>query len=262
MTESEFLMKTLKFVLAVSLTLFRFPPVQAQPLNPASGQLPPKPSEQLSEPLVFSAPPPPDNIGEPGRRSEAASRGCGELGNPLTTSPEKLLTALVPVYESQNPELVFGITTAERPTFYFYVPYQFPLAGEFVLRDEDENLIYETEVTLPEMPGIISVSLPSTVNPLEVEQLYHWYFKVKCKQPPIFIDGWIQRNALNPSIESQLENATLQEQVFLYGGEGIWHEALTAAAELRRTNPQDPNWPALLLPIGLEKLASEPIVEP
>jgi hypothetical protein len=165
------------------------------------------------------------------------------------------------MYESQS-ELVLGVTTAERPTFYFYVPYQSPLAGEFVLRDEDENLIYKTEVRLPEMPGVLTVSLPSTVNPLEVGERYRWYFKVNCKQPPIFIEGWIQRNVLNPNLESQLENATLQEQVSLYAANGIWYEALAAAAELRRTNPQDPNWSALLQAVGLEELASEPMVEP
>jgi hypothetical protein len=50
--------------------------------------------------------------------------------------------------------------------------------------------------------------------------------------------------------------------VSLYAANGIWYEALAAAAELRRTNPQDPNWSALLQAVGLEELASEPMVEP
>ncbi|WP_251955576.1 DUF928 domain-containing protein [Nostoc commune] len=35
-------------------------------------------------------------------------------------SQEKQLTALVPVYQFPNAELIFGLTTNSHPTFWFY----------------------------------------------------------------------------------------------------------------------------------------------
>ncbi|MFB2978224.1 DUF928 domain-containing protein [Microseira sp. BLCC-F43] len=54
---------------------------------------------------------------------------------------------------------------------------------------------------------------------------------------------------------------TPQQKIALYASNGIWYEALTAAAELRRTNSNDPNWANLLQEVGLSKIASEAIVE-
>lgn len=219
------------------------------------------PTANSSEPLVFAAPPPPPDIGEPGRRSDAGSRGCEELNNQVSRFQKKLLTAFVPVYSGS--ELVLGATSSEHPTFWFYVPYQPPHTGKFVLRSQDGKSVYQTDVVLPDTPGVVSISLPSTAKPLEVDQRYHWYFKIYCqpKQPPVFVNGWIQRKSLAPVLESQLEKATLRERVALYAANGIWYEALTASAELRRTNPNDLNWAALLQAIGLEDMALEPMVD-
>ncbi len=62
-------------------------------------------------------------------------------------------------------------------------------------------------------------------------------------------------------MKTQLEKATLSQQVNLYAANGIWYEALSAASELRRTNSQDTSWMALLKAIGLNDFATEPKVE-
>ena len=41
----------------------------------------------------------------------------------------------------------------------------------------------------------------------------------------------------------------------------MWHEALTTAAELRRIDGNSNEWNILLQAVGLEDVASEPIVE-
>ncbi|MEI2582661.1 DUF928 domain-containing protein [Scytonema sp. PRP1] len=209
------------------------------------------PRGQLNQSLIFAAPPPPPDIGEPGQRAEAGSRGCGG-GN-------KQLTALMPVYS--NSQLIFGATTASHPTFWFYIPYKPPSPGKFVLQDKDDNLVYQTDVTLPQTPGVISFSLPQTVAPLLIGKRYHWFFKIYCKaqQPSAFVEGWIQRNSLNPALNSQLEKATPRERVALYAANGIWFEALTTAGELRRRDPKETSWATLLQAVGLNDLANEPI---
>ncbi|MCC5626505.1 DUF928 domain-containing protein, partial [Nostoc sp. CHAB 5715] len=122
-------MQKIQIFLAVSLIFLSSIDVQAQPANP---------NGQLKQSLIFAAPPPPKDIGEPGKRGEAGSRGCGQDINKPMTSSQKRLTALVPVYS--NSELVFGTTIAEHPSFLFYVPYASEFAsGEFVLEDEAQN---------------------------------------------------------------------------------------------------------------------------
>lgn len=275
MSEIKLTEKTLKLTLALAEYVFSaialafpgFTQVQAQPVSPVLfvQRSSANTNRQFNQSVVFAAPPPPSDIEAPGRRSEAGSRGCGDLGKqPTFSNKAKRLTALVPVYPDYKPlnsKLVLGATASEHPTFWFYVPYQSPLTGKFVLQDKDENLVYETEIPLPQTPGVISFSLPSTAAPLEIGKQYHWYFKIDCTQPPLFVDGWIQRSSLNPTLQSQLEKATLQERVVLYATNGFWHEALTAASELHRLNPKDTYWAALLQAVGLDDFALEPRVE-
>ncbi|MBD1930037.1 DUF928 domain-containing protein [Trichocoleus sp. FACHB-90] len=263
--------QTIKLTFAISWALLACTRLQAQPVDPVLlvQRLDLNPSGQSNEALIFAAPLPPADIGEPGRRSEAGSRRvCEEMDEQRSMSEKKLLTALVPVYPAYQPlnaELVWGATTAEHPTFWFYVPYQPPFSGTFTLRDKDGKLIYQTDVTLPKTPGVVSLPLPSTAPSLKVGEQYHWYFKVYCKpqqqQPPVFVEGWIQRNSLNPALESQLEKATPRDRVALYATNGFWYEALTVASQLRRTDPKALDWAALLQSVGLDSIAKEPIVE-
>jgi hypothetical protein len=259
----------LKLAFAISLALLSCTPVQAELVNPARlGQRPTSnPKGQLGESSIFAAPAPPPGTGEPGRRSEAGGRSCSEAGvsecevkDSPTPSSKNQLTALVPVYSGS--ELVFGATSADRPTFWFFVPYKSPATGTFVLQDSEQKLVYQTDFTLSETPGVLSLSLPSTAPPLESGKLYRWFFNIESQpqQPPYYVDGWIKKDSLNPTLTSQLEKATLQQRIALYATNGFWHEALTAAAELHRTNPTAPEWTALLRAVGLDAIATEPIV--
>ncbi|MBD1944072.1 DUF928 domain-containing protein [Coleofasciculus sp. FACHB-712] len=261
--------QTIKLTFAISWALLACTRLQAQPVDSVLLVQRPtlNPSGQSNGSLIFAAPPPPADIGEPGRRFEAGSRRvCEEMDGQRSMSEKKLLTALVPVYPDYQPlnaELVWGATTAEHPTFWFYVPYQPPFTGEFVLRNKDGKLVYQTNVTLPKTPGVVSLPLPSTAPPLKVGERYRWYFKIYCKpqQPPVFVEGWIQRNSVNPALESQLEKATPRDRVALYATNGFWYEALTVASQLRRTDPKALDWAALLQSVGLDSIAKEPIVE-
>lgn len=243
----------MQIFLAVSLTFFSCIQVRAEPQNP---------NEQLNQSLIFAAPPPPPDIGEPGKRTEAGSRGCSQDMNKPLTSSQKRLTALVPVYS--NPELVFGTTIAEYPSFLFYVPYSSDFAsGEFVLEDEAENqTIYKTSLT--GTPGVVNLRLPSKAAPLKIGKRYHWYFNIYCKKDKQIlgdIEGYVKREQLKPALKTQLEKATPHQRVTLYAANGIWYEALSAASELRRPNSQDTSWTALLQAVGLNDFATEPRME-
>lgn len=202
------------------------------------------------------------DIGEPGQRTEAGSRGCGNMAKQLTGSEEKRLTALVPVYGPPDLEKVWGVTTAEHPTFWFYVPHSATSTyAEFVLEDAAKHqTIYK--VPLAKTPGVVSISLPSTATPLEVGKPYRWYFNVYCQkdhQVTAFVEGDVQRQPLNFALKQQLDKASLRQRVTVYATHGIWYDALTTLAELRRASPEDENlatdWTNLLQSVGLESFA-------
>jgi hypothetical protein len=228
-------------------------------------------------PKKFSPPPPPPDRGAAGDRGGAASRGCG-VGN-------QSVIAIVPVYketlnqgqtETISVTKVWGLTTKEYPTFWFFVPYQKSLIDsiEFVVKDESGKLsqtLYRTVVTIPETPGIISIPLSATTPSLQVDKMYHWFFKIKIicnpQQPPEreYVEGWVQRVNLNPKLVNSPTQETPQQSVKLYAENGIWYDALTTLAELRLAKPQDPTlaveWMNLLKSVDLENLAKQPLIK-
>ena len=264
MKQIKFPVQKLNLTFAISLASLGFTPVQAVPIKSVLLVQHPtlNSSRQLNERLSFNAPDPPDDINAPGNRTAGGKRGCENMKQ-LSASKEKLLTALVPVYRPKGSGLVLGLTTAPNPTFWFYVPYLPTLAAEFVLQDAAGQTVYQTPVTLSGPPGVVSLSLPSTASPLEIGKRYHWYFNIYCQpqQPPVFVDGWIKRDSLNPALKSQLHKATPTQRVALFAAKGIWYDALTASAELRRTDPKHTDWAALLQTVGLDNIASEPMVK-
>lgn len=180
------------------------------------------------------------------------------------STPKKKFTALI------YPNLE-GLTVDERPTFWIYVPYSAPLNGKFKLIDENDELLYETTLPLPQKPGVISIRFPSdpTVKPLVVGQKYRWRFSIDCNpaspSADIPVSGWIQRVALNSSLNSQLATATPRAKSVLYAANGIWYDALTILGDRLFDRPKDraiaSDWADLLKSAGLDDFINEPIVQ-
>lgn len=216
------------------------------------------------EPLRLVLPPLPPGQPPGGRRYGGARRGACPLANPG-------LTAIVPLTEQPTSvKNVWGLTTAERPTFWFYTPYAKGEAypADFVLLDEESNPLYQQDIALPGEPGVISVSLPTTAPKLSVGKQYRWFLNVYCdrqkQQSPIYVEGVIQRVNLKAAIAQQIQQAQPTQQIALYASNGIWYEALTTLAQLRQNNPQDATlqqeWQDLLSIVGLGDIAAKPLV--
>lgn len=222
--------------------------------------------------LRLADPPLPPSGTPIGRRRGAAGRGSCTINLPLT--------ALVPAIEKRVGALkatyVWGITIATHPTFWFYVPDSSTSLQrvEFVLQDEQDNDVWRTSVSLPQKPGVISVRLPSSLKALQINQNYHWFFKTEIaascnRQQPVIakdlVEGWVQRVSPTPTLASQLKTAPPNQQIALYAQNGLWYDALTSLAELRRINPQDgtlnADWQELLQSVGLGDIASKSLVE-
>ncbi|MBE9037116.1 DUF928 domain-containing protein [aff. Roholtiella sp. LEGE 12411] len=251
---------TLLLILTFSYTslLSSLTSVLAKPTLPASAR---------SQVVRFAPPPPPPGPPPGGRPTGGASRG-GSLSMCPTVKTQ--LTALVPFTEEPaKVKNVWGLTTVERPSWLFYVPYTKDSAypAEFVLQDQESNSIYQKAIALPGRSGVIRVSLPADAPALEVGKQYRWFFSVYCDQqkesPPIYIEGVIQRVNLKQTTVQELDKAEPFKRFVIYAQNGIWYETLTTLAELHQKNPQDTKlqaeWRDLLASIGLDKLATEPI---
>jgi Domain of Unknown Function (DUF928) len=207
--------------------------------------------------VVFS---PPSGTAPAGRR-----QGGGGRGLLCPASLAASIKALVPAQsdsdrspQSSSTELVWGRTTAEYPTLWFYVPYEADVlksakadvlkSAKLVVLDENKQLLpkYPLIINLIETPGIISIRLP---HPLELNKQYGWYFSVICstdkpsRNPSI--RGWIQR--VN-SISGKAYQA--------YAKNGIWYDLVTDLINRyqREPNRYQEDWLGLLEYIEAEDL--------
>jgi hypothetical protein len=169
------------------------------------------------------------------------------------------------------PEKTVGINAAPSPKLFFYVPKLKETSTlEFVLRNQKDQLIYETFLST-EGNGIMSVEVPGSVNssPLKAEQNYHWYLSMICnnqqRSRDIVSEGWMRQKALDQTLQEKLNNASSLEKVAIYREQGIWFDALSVVVEnldsVTEKTMMQQKWSEMLRSVGLENLASESLIE-
>lgn len=196
-----------------------------------------------------------------GRREGAGSSGTCQIGSyPGTPAPRAHLVALVPVESGENTTYVWGRTTVDRPTLWFYVAYQNNPEGELVLQDDTGETIGLFSRSLGETSGIVAFKLPRTNKSLEDERLYHWFFKIRCNpqgSTDDFVEGWIQKVQLNSQPQSQSAG--------YFAENGVWYDALNSAIDNRSSCPlgrvSSPAWSELLQQVNLSALSDVPITQ-
>lgn len=255
----------IEFVNSMPVTLPRRSPARNSPNRTQTK--PQKPSGRVS----FVQPKLPSTGIPSGRQRGAAGRGnCLNVDVPLTA----LVPAVQkPLGDGQTDLMmtnIWGLTVKSHPTLLFYVPYTsaFAQTGEFVLQDEEDNDIYQAAIALPQTPSIVSMNLASMSAPLEIGKMYHWYFKVRCSAQnmsgPIFVEGWVQRVALEPKISDRLAAATPLQKIDIYAENGIWYDTVADLAQMRGQNlgneELEADWQQLLQSVGLADIQSQPVV--
>lgn len=192
----------------------------------------------------------PDAIAMPERRKPAGSR-------PGRTCPaQQSLTALIP------PDLL-GLTASASPTLLFYLPAVSPsTAIEFVLRDQADRLVYETTFPGTGQAGILRLQLPPQIQggSIELEQEYHWYLSVICdprdRAHDAVVEGLLRRVERSAALDLPTPPGTELAQIERYREQDLWHDALKALADWKRSRPEDPAllslWETLLQSAGLD----------
>jgi hypothetical protein len=205
----------------------------------------------------------------PDRGTPLSNEGTGSRG-------DCLYKPSLPPLQSLAGKNHLKLTTSDRPTFWIYLPYTQTEApyGEFSLQVGDDE-IYRTRFRLTAKPGIVGVSLPSTVAPLEVGKEYRWYFDINCSasassddlSTPASLTGMVERVSFSANFARELKTASKPiNRIATYTKHGIWYDAVTELAQLRLEQPENPTlkqaWSQLLSDrhVNLEEISSEPIL--
>ncbi|EAZ92973.1 DUF928 domain-containing protein [Crocosphaera chwakensis] len=218
----------------ISLLLLPITPVIAQPASNPSGTE----SEGLSTGVLFK--PPPEEK-KPEHTRGAGSRNQGQCSQELFSANESnaplTQTSLIPLVPSSN----WGLTTAQRPTFWINLPET--SAQQIVLSVREEGRIFhsQTFISITGKSGLISVQPSQDSPPLELDKSYQWAVVLICGDQPTpndpAIASWIKR----VTITEPNDLGTPLQQVAWYGEKGIWYDAVTTLIEVRQSQPNNQN---------------------
>jgi hypothetical protein len=227
----------------------------------------------ISEAAIAKLPPPPNKGAAPGSTGGSSRGVCESMHTLKVLAPEFVSTIERPTGNPKRVTDVWGLTTSEHPTIWFALSEPGNEIKEvvFMLRDESKKtnkVVYQTTIQ-PKSGGIIGISMPNANSGITLNSAYKWVVKLNtsCSMPkPIQAEGWIQRISLSDELTSQIQQATGHSKVALYDENGLWYDAVTTLAELRRSNPNNSqlinDWISLLEEAGLKDIASQPIVKP
>ncbi len=199
--------------------------------------------------------------GIPGRRV-----GGGTRSDLIFANASDVLTAIT----TPDP---LTVTSASHPRLLFYVPEMLSdNTVEFVLRDRQDNLIYETTFTLAREAGTVSVDLADSGLPaLSLNENYQWYFSIVPnaldRANDVVVHGSVRRVdsaewlALHPAgmaLAEQLVAADPLEQARLYRQANLWHDAALILDSLYQADPENvaiaTAWSQLLQSAGLSNI--------
>jgi hypothetical protein len=201
------------------------------------------------------------DYGLPSHRRDGGSRGVNDT---CVTENTSNLVALVP-------EETVGINSSSTPKLFFYVPKTNQKKTlEFVLRNEQDELIYEAFITT-EGEGIISIDVPADVqaNINTKEQNYHWYLSMICnfqqRSRDLVVEGWMRQSILDVVTKKKLDSADFIAQAEIYHQQGFWFDALAVLANNSESKVEQPmikaKWSELLKSVGLAELAAVPLIQ-
>ncbi|MEA5464366.1 DUF928 domain-containing protein [Leptothoe sp. PORK10 BA2] len=197
---------------------------------------------------------PPEDSGQP--RTNRAGGRRDQLCNHSMPTPS--LTLLMPPTNQ-------GTTTAEHPTFLAYIPQTSAQQVFLTMEDEDNNYFYHTTFPLPDQAGIVSFTMPDMAPSLKPEKYYKVSLAMMCgaildPNDPV-VEGWIKRVELDLPLSPDQGQDTALERSALYANNGLWFDAITALADLLRSQPDNPDiidaWEELLQSVELELLQIE-----
>lgn len=198
--------------------------------------------------------------------SQLFSPGSRE-GAPERTSDGASRSSFVPKKDSLislMPKEQVGLTFDERPTFYWHISENDAREATFILIDDNEDVIYEKDITLPQKPGYFAFTLPAEAPSLKVNKRYQWFLELNSSSQTdeiVTVDGWVKRTKPTLATRIKLHKLEPKHRSKVYADAGIWHNAISNVAQQRCIAPNDSTnklyWNQLLTSVGLNEVVSE-----
>lgn len=248
------LFKVLSLSLAIELLSMGFP---AQGKSEVEVREPNTP-----ERLIFQ-----ENFDPPGDGKPRDTVGAGSRSGSKCVQDEQQIQPLMPKHN-------YGLTLAERPAIFMYLPKTSAKQVVLTFQDESGNSFKPVFLSInPEDSSqsiasrnvVASFRLPDNQPALTVGKNYKWLLAVVCGETlqlndPIF-RGWVQRVARTADLERQLQKKSVIEQMQWYSKNGYWYDLLNLMVQVRWTQPNDVKitnqWQEMLESVGLGAIASE-----
>lgn len=194
------------------------------------------------------------NQGWPTRRVSGGSR--------TNNATIKTLIALIPEQlvetTSTNPTLVFYISSLKKEIN----PLQEEIKVEFVLRDQQDKLICESNFTTDKKEELLIFSLAEVNNcpALKKAENYRWYLSIinnpLDRAHDSVVEGWFRQTTINSTLAASLEELNPLEKAKIYQEHELWYEAIATLAELKQMKPNEPTiaqqWHKLMEALGFE----------
>lgn len=207
----------------------------------------------------------------PSQRREGGLVRKGDNSNSCAGQPLSVTALLPKTNEAEllkKEQIEIESTVSARPTFFVHLTQTTAKNAEFIVLNENREIVFEEKVALTGNPGILTMTLPASAKPLEVGKLYHWSFSVICDPTDsganMLVDGWVKRIEPDFSLAAQLKKASDRDRAELYTQAGIWTDALSTIADLRKAKPNDPelqnDWKSLLESVKLSTVAEASII--
>lgn len=198
--------------------------------------------------------------GIPGRRLGGGTRRVSVFANAYDS-----LTALT------TPDSV-SITADSHPVLLFHVPeMRSANTVEFVLRNDRDDLVYETTFQLDRNAGLVSIDTAEAAGmpALSTGKNYQWYFSI-VPEPgdranDVVVYGsirrvdqaqWLAQQSDGTDLPERLATADLLTQArILYQQANLWHDAASLLNTMRQAEPDNDaiaaEWTQLLESVGL-----------
>lgn len=165
----------------------------------------------------------------------------------------------------------YGQTTRSHPSFLVYVPDTAARLAFFSVLSESGQHHYQAYLPISDM-GVVQVQLPKEAPELEEGKTYQWHFALvteeRLRPDSPRVSGWVTRVAPPSDIEEAEEQSKGRRSLALasaYGRQGIWYDALSTLANLRRERPEaaeiHQSWDFLLEQVGLAAIANQPVFD-
>ena len=200
--------------------------------------------------------------GLPGRRISGGVRMEPPSDSCFTDFNQSLVSVM--------PQSNLGLTLAAHPTLWFSMPETMgSKAVEFRLFNSAEDLVYTTQLESNNRFGITEFQVPESAPALAIDEDYSWVLTLACNNgsssPTLGLQGQIRRVEITQEMTNQLNSASPEERVQLYGNAGLWHEQVTELANLRRRQSANTDiqlaWITLMNSTGLSGHLSSNLTE-